>query len=166
MSNWVTEEEMYKIILDNNLLMETIDAENDSNILVLPQEILNNRGDRPDFIVLHIMPTGEKIIHIVEVKITASLDLLMQQKKYDNAVFQLIAENPDIRDVEIRTSIIYRFIYSKLKPFLEDEYKGWLFFRLEQNDGVWGFSFEDESSPKLKESFVKNALNFFGGAHG
>lgn len=166
MNNWISEEEMYKIILDNGLLEEAVEAEKDSRLLILSQKRINKRGDMPDFIILQHCSDGKKIIHIVEVKITASLDLISQQKKYDNAIFQLIAENPDLHDGEIRTSIIYRFIDSKLNPFLEDGYNGWLFLRLEQIGDTWGFSCEDEFSPELRNDFTETVVNFFGGSHG
>lgn len=167
-NNWYTEEDLYDVIKSNNFL-HTLFDEAPSRLLILEQQKINDRGDRPDFIVFHENKSGEKTVFIVEVKITATTDVFCQLKKYHNSVFESCANNfSSTGNIKIWCAVMARYFDSKITPYFEDCYLSEIsFHRLDQDsDGTWVIDVESSVPPKTNKNFDQLFLDFMGAPNG
>lgn len=166
--NWVNEEELTQIIKDDGFLETLLDIDGNARIQIIEQPVINSRKDRPDFLVLGIGTDGQKFIYIVEVKITACLDVLAQLKKYETAMTECIAHNfGECGAVTICPVVVARYYDTKLNPYFEDYYHNMSFYRVEMDAHKnWEIDLLNESAPAVSQKMSDTFVSFFGGSNG
>lgn len=175
---WLSEEEMYEVLEQNELFNEifiNFGFENGTKILRFKQPIVSESGKRPDYIFC-VSEETTTYIFIVEVKITAELLTLSQLKTYENYVNDFNIQEPFLPGrVIIQKIIIARFFDKSLQPFIDDwigqEYS---FYSLDlkrideknPNKKEWQISYFDPEPVRGLESFKNELISTLGEING
>lgn len=154
---WITEEDMYSIIENNNLLSNYVYE----NFKLIKQPTINDRNDRPDYILLSFCE-GKKLVFPIEVKITLTSSSVAQMEKYLACLDNGLGCNAIMFDHVVKPVFIFQWIDNEVLHFSEDFKKEWLFLKLQKNKiGKWELEEVGAREPKPNLELLKTIKEYF-----